>query len=192
MNRQLKGFAAMNTIAENLRGRTAATREVEFAVNNSKENKAMFGIKRVAIGDGERGLLYKNRRFERVLAPGVYRLWDAFGVLEVRSFDITRPDFIGKDVDALIERLGAELELSFVLADIGVEEVGLVSKSGKLEDVLAPGMRKLYWKGLVSEDRQADGIRRFGRSPESAREVAINLMVPGRRQLLRTSIWGLT
>jgi len=50
----------------------------------------------------------------------------------------------------LIERLGAELGLSFVLADIGVEEVGLVSKSGKLEDVLAPGMRKLYWKGLVS------------------------------------------
>ena len=41
------------------------------------------------------------------------------GVLEVRSFDITRPDFIGKDVDALIERLGAELGLSFVLADIG-------------------------------------------------------------------------
>jgi len=150
MNRQLKGFAAMSAIAENLGGRAAATREVEFAVNNSKENKAMFGIKRVAIGDGERGLLYKNRRFERVLAPGVYRLWDVFGVLEVRSFDITRPDFIGKDVDALIERLGAELGLSFVLADIGVEEVGLVSKSGKLEDVLAPGTRKLYWKGLVS------------------------------------------
>jgi len=37
----------------------------------------MLGIKRVVIGDGERGLLYKNRRFERVLAPGVYRLWAA-------------------------------------------------------------------------------------------------------------------
>jgi hypothetical protein len=34
-----------------------------------------------------------------------------------------------------------------VLADIGVDEVGLVSQNGKLEDVLAPGMRKLYWKG---------------------------------------------
>src|ERR1700730_2392826 len=109
MNRQLKGFAAMNAIAENMRGRAAATREVEFTVNNSKENRTMFGIKRVAIGDGERGLLYKQRRF-----------------------DITRPDFTGKDVDALIERLGAELELSFALADIGVEEVGLVSKNGKL------------------------------------------------------------
>jgi regulator of protease activity HflC (stomatin/prohibitin superfamily) len=150
MNRQLKGFAAMNAFAEDLRGRAAATREAEFTVSNSKENRTMFGIKRVAIGDGERGLLYKNRRFERVLAPGVYRLWDACGALEVRSFDIARPDFIGKDVDALIERLGAELELSFALADVGVEEVGLVSKNGKLEDVLAPGTRKLYWKGLVS------------------------------------------
>jgi regulator of protease activity HflC (stomatin/prohibitin superfamily) len=110
----------------------------------------MLGIKRVVIGDGERGLLYKNRRFERVLAPGVYRLWDGVGALEVRSFDIARPDFVGKDADALIARLGADLTLSFVLADIGVAEVGLVSKNGKLEEVLAPGTRKLYWKGLVT------------------------------------------
>jgi regulator of protease activity HflC (stomatin/prohibitin superfamily) len=140
----------MNAIAESLRGRTAAVRKMEDAVGNSRENKTMFGIKRVVIGDGERGLLYKNRCFERVLAPGVYRLWDAFGAIEVRSFDIARPDFSGRDADALIERLGAELERTFVLADIGVDEVGLVSKNGKLEDVLAPGMRKLYWKGLVS------------------------------------------
>ena len=110
----------------------------------------MLGIKRVVIGDGERGLLYKNRRFERVLAPGVYRLWDGFGAMEVRSVDITRPDFFGKDTDALIARLDADLALNFVLADIGVGEVGLVSKNGKLEEVLAPGTRKLYWRGLVT------------------------------------------
>jgi len=32
---------------------------------------------------------------------------------------------------------------TFVLADIAVSEVGLVAKNGKLEDVLAPGSRKL-------------------------------------------------
>jgi len=37
-----------------------------------------------------------------------------------------------------------------VLADIAVSEVGLVAKNGKLEDVLAPGSRKLYWKGAVT------------------------------------------
>ena len=109
----------------------------------------MFGMKRVVIGDGERGLLYGNRRFERVLAPGVYRLWDAFDKLEVRRFELARPEYEGKDADVLIERLGAELQHDFVLADIAVSEVGLVAKNGKLEDVLAPGGGKLYWKGAV-------------------------------------------
>ena len=120
----------------------------------------MLGIKRVVIGDGERGLLYKNRRFERVLAPGVYRLWDGFGATEVRVVDIVRPDFVGKDTDALIGRLGADLSLSFVLADVGVMEVGLVSKNGKLDEVLAPGTRKLYWKGPGDGDRRQGALGR--------------------------------
>ena len=109
----------------------------------------MFGIKRVVVGDGERALLYKNRRFERVLGPGVVWLYDLLGRVEVRVFDASRPEYEGKDVDALIERLGAQLEEYFVLADLAVSEVGFVSKNGKLEDVLAPGVRKLYWKGPV-------------------------------------------
>ena len=105
----------------------------------------MFGIKRVVVGDGERALLYKNRRFKRVLIPGVYRFWNALGEWDVRSFEISRSEFTGNDVDALAERLGAELKQTFVLADVGVDEIGLVSKHGKLADALAPGTRKLYW-----------------------------------------------
>ena len=109
----------------------------------------MFWTKRVVIGDGERGLVYRNRRFERVLEAGVHRWFDPFGRIEVRSFDIAAPEYAGPDVDALVARLGDALAGTFVLADIGVDEVGLVSKNGKLEDVLAPGTRRLYWKGLV-------------------------------------------
>jgi len=105
---------------------------------------------RVVIGDGERGLLYRNRRFVRVLVPGVYRLADAFGRNEVRTLDLQRAEFEGKDAEALIERLGAALTDMFVLADIGVGEVGLVSKNGKLEDVLAPGSRKLYGRSTIA------------------------------------------
>ena len=107
---------------------------------------------RVVIGDGERGLLSRNRRFVRVLAPGVYRLVDAFGRVEVRTLDLQRAEFDGKEADALIERLGAGLTDTFVLADIGVGEVGLVSKNGKLEDVLAPGTRKLYGRSTIAVD----------------------------------------
>jgi regulator of protease activity HflC (stomatin/prohibitin superfamily) len=41
------------------------------------------------------------------------------------------------------------------VADIGTDQVGLVLKNGKLEDVLAPGTRKLYWKGIVPIEVQS-------------------------------------
>jgi len=99
---------------------------------------------RVVVGDGERGLVYRNRRFERVLAPGVYRYLRLFGQVEVRVLDLARAEYDGKVADDLIERLGGALGETFVLADVGVDEVGLLTRSGKLEDVLAPGTRKLY------------------------------------------------
>lgn len=122
----------------------------------------VFWTKRVVIGDGERGLVYRNRECERVLVPGVHRFFDPFNRIEVRTFNIAAPEYAGHDVDALIARLGERLGDTFVLADIGADHVGLVSKNGKLEDVLAPGTRRLYWRGLVSVAAEhvslADGL----------------------------------
>ncbi|HRO27683.1 MAG TPA: slipin family protein [Luteimonas sp.] len=123
----------------------------------------MFWTRRVVIGDAERGLVYRNRRFERALAPGVYRLSAWRDRLDVVVHDIRKPEYAGDDVDALIAALGGKLDKTFVLADIGTEELGLVSKNGKLEDVLAPGLRKLYWRGLVQVEVEqvslAEGLR---------------------------------
>jgi regulator of protease activity HflC (stomatin/prohibitin superfamily) len=55
----------------------------------------------------------------------------------------------------LMARMDGALAECFSVADIGTQQVGLVLKNGKLEDVLAPGTRKLYWKGLVTVDVQA-------------------------------------
>ncbi len=107
----------------------------------------MFWTKRVVIGDGERGLVYRNRRFERVLAPGSYRLFDPFDRFVIAVHDISRGDYAGADVDTLIVALGDTLPANFVLADIGVTQVGLVLRNGRLDDVLPPGTRKLYWRG---------------------------------------------
>lgn len=115
----------------------------------------MFWTKRVVIGDGERGLVYRNRQFAGVLAPGVYRWFDPLKRIEVKVHDIARPEYAGSDADVLIAALGSRLEDNFVLANLGMDEVGLVLKNGKLEDVLAPGTRKLYWKGLVPVEVRA-------------------------------------
>ncbi|HSW12770.1 MAG TPA: slipin family protein [Solimonas sp.] len=151
-----RGFAAVNAAAAAIRARSANAEQDKQAGRNEAARRStammmkMMGMKRVVIGDGERGLLCRNRRFERVLAPGVTWLWDPFVRSDLRVADVMRPEYEGKDADALVDRLGAALECEFLLADIGTEEVGLVSKNGKLEDVLVPGARKLYWKGPVA------------------------------------------
>ena len=107
----------------------------------------MFWTKQIVIGDGERGLLYRNRRAERVLSPGVYRYVDPFKRIEVVTHNVTRAEYMGTDAEALMA--GSLFATAFLTADIGTDEVGLVFKNGKLEDILVPGTRKLYWKALV-------------------------------------------
>ena len=105
--------------------------------------------RKVVVGDAERGLVYRNRRFERVLAPGVVRLY-AWQRRTVTVVDVAQNEYYaGKDVDALIECLGEALGEHFVVADIGVDEVGLVSRNGKLAYPLSPGTRTLYWRGAT-------------------------------------------
>jgi regulator of protease activity HflC (stomatin/prohibitin superfamily) len=118
----------------------------------------MFWNKRVVIGDGERGLVYRNRRFERVLVPGVHTFYDPLGRLEIVVHNVARPEYTGTDVDTLITALGDTLGEQFVLGDIGTDEVGLVSKNGKLEDLLLPGSRKLYWRAPVKVSIEKHGI----------------------------------
>ncbi len=109
----------------------------------------MSWIKQIVIGDGELGLLYRNRRFQRVLRAGVYRLFDPFGRSAVGVHNLARPEYAGTDAELLIAQMDGPLADYLSLADIGTQQVGLVLKNGKLEDVLAPGTRRLYWKGLV-------------------------------------------
>lgn len=109
----------------------------------------MFWIKQIVIGDGERGLLYRNHRLQSVLAPGVYRWFDPFDRVTVTLHNAARAEYAGTDAEVLMTRVGAKLGDHFLVADVGVDQVGLVLKHGKLEDVLAPGTRKLYWKELV-------------------------------------------
>ena len=135
----------------------------------------MFWMKKIVVGDAERVLVYRNRRIERVLGPGVHRLNDFKRTLQAVAHSIADSQYAGNDGEALIVCLGDKLGEHFVLADIGNDEVGLMLRNGRIADVLAPGSRRLYWKGLAAIEIRAialsDGL-------ELEREV-----VNGLRQL---------
>jgi regulator of protease activity HflC (stomatin/prohibitin superfamily) len=149
----------------------------------------MFWTKRVVIGDGERGLVYRNRRFERVLEPGVYRLFDPLSQVAADVHEAVRgAAYSGRDTDTLVATLGDALSRSFVLADIGTAQVGLLLRNGKLEDVLPPGTRTLFWRGAVAtevlvlamdERLQVPGdVQRRLRQLGTLSKVALTLDVP--------------
>ncbi|MBF6023907.1 slipin family protein [Lysobacter niastensis] len=148
----------------------------------------MFWTKRVVIGDGERGLVYRNRQFAGVLAAGVYRWFDPLRRVEVVVHDISKPEYACRDSDTLIAVLGEKLGDTFVLANLGTNEAGLLMRNGKLEDVLAPGSRKLYWKGVVAVEVQAvslaqgleieAGVVKRLRQLGMLERLAVSLIVP--------------
>lgn len=132
----------------------------------------MFWIKKVVVGDAERVLVYRNRRIERVLGPGVHKLADFGNELELVVHAIVQPQYSGNDGEALIAGLAGRLYDDFVLADIGSDEVGLMLRNGRIADVLAPGTRRLYWKGLGQVKIRAIAL---GEGLEIEREIADGL-----------------
>jgi hypothetical protein len=108
-----------------------------------------MGLTRLTIPRHERALLWKNRRFAGVLGPGVRWIVAPFAPLAVHMYDITVPEFEHPRVDVLLHEARAMLQRYFQIVEIGEREIGVVYKNGKLDSVLAPGKRQLYWKGPV-------------------------------------------
>jgi regulator of protease activity HflC (stomatin/prohibitin superfamily) len=109
----------------------------------------MLGYKRIVIAQHERGLYLKDRSVQRILEPGIYHLFDPLRRVSVEVYDLTVPEFQHPYVDVLVKEQSALCERYFQVIELGEYEVGLVYKDGRLNDVLPPATRQLYWKGPV-------------------------------------------
>ncbi|MDH5355006.1 MAG: slipin family protein [Gammaproteobacteria bacterium] len=119
----------------------------------------MFGFKRIVIAQNERGLLLKDRSIEKVLLPGIYRIFDIAGRFEVVKFDLVQPRFSFRLADYLINEKPALVDQYFELVELGDYQVGLVYQKDKLIDLLAPNSRQLYWKGFADFRVEVQDIR---------------------------------
>lgn len=118
----------------------------------------MFIYKRIVIAQHERGLYLKNRSIRKILAPGVYRIFDPLDRVSVEVFNLTVPEFEHPYIDVLVSEQAALCERHFQVVELNEYEVGLVYKNGKLNGVLAPASRQLYWKGPIDVKVEILGI----------------------------------
>jgi len=107
----------------------------------------IFKIDRIA--DMELGLLYRDRVFQKVLGPGTHRrVLRPVVHTAVHKLDLTRLPVSDAKLDALYMTHPAVVAEHFTVADMADTEFGLVYADGKLIDMIGPGSRAFYAKGL--------------------------------------------
>jgi regulator of protease activity HflC (stomatin/prohibitin superfamily) len=143
----------------------------------------MFGLNKITVKKNERAVLLRNGDFERLLQPGKHWLFSGVDKLRVESFALEQAAFTHDLVDYFMAKEPALVAQEFAQAALTDTQVGLRYDNGVLAEVLAPGTRKLYWKGLndvridvvdisANEKLPADLVAKLGQNQLRLRPVA--------------------
>lgn len=110
--------------------------------------KLLLMRKKFIITEAQRGLLYKDQQFVKVLTPGVYSFWDWKNQYQVQSHNIhsTLQDGVHKDVQLMAELHAQDFAEHIQHWETGAQEIGLVYQQGVLREIKAPGLKGAYWK----------------------------------------------
>jgi hypothetical protein len=111
-----------------------------------------------------------------ILGPGVYRLlWDPMNRQAVQAYDLTVAEFVHQQVDTLLKEYAEPRARWFQVVDLREQQVGLVYKNGRLEAVLPPSSRTVYWRGPV--EARVDVVD-IAESPSIEPPLAVGLSRP--------------
>ena len=105
-------------------------------------------IKTEKIADYELGLLYRDRGFEKVLEPGVYRFLPSRADIEVVKLDLRAMPVKDPALAALYLTHPRVVEAYFLVADMGDGDLGIVTADGKLAGLVAPRSVAFYAQRL--------------------------------------------
>lgn len=112
----------------------------------------MLLTRKIKLSEMERALLFKDKQFQRVLTPGVYRIMNFGGKTELREFVLGYEFKLEQDamILALLKRSPKEFAEHIEHIQTGAKEVALIYVDGALADMLPPANEGFYWKTTKS------------------------------------------
>lgn len=113
---------------------------------------------RIKVQKNERALLFKDKAFEAILAPGEYRFLDLFGKYTAQIFDMDNVRFQHACAESLRRHEVDVVNENFYVVDVADQAVVLRYEDKSLVEVLAPGTRKMYWKFGAEQEFQTIDI----------------------------------
>ncbi len=86
----------------------------------------MLFVRRVLVGDQERALLIRDKRFERALEPGRHWVWLMPGAVEVEFHNVKALEFQSTWVDYLVKERAEVVSRLFTVVETGDAQVAVV------------------------------------------------------------------
>jgi regulator of protease activity HflC (stomatin/prohibitin superfamily) len=103
----------------------------------------------IIVGDNERVLLARNKRFSRILGPGEYRIFTLGQGIEFERFNTRDLVFTSDWANFLVKEHPDVVKEYFTVIETSDSQVAVVSVDRKVSRVIAPGKRTLFWRAVL-------------------------------------------
>lgn len=104
------------------------------------------------VRDEERGLLYRDGRFDRLLQPGRFVAFDPMRRLAVETVKVMRAEITPERALLLQKTHPAMAEQNFEIVQVGPNEVAIVSLDGEPKHLLLANTTRAFWRSLTRVD----------------------------------------
>ena len=126
---------------------------------------------RVTVKDGERALLLRNGRYERVLEPGRHPLFDPRRTLKVETFQVVRAEFPAERYNVIKAERPELAAALFEAVETRADEVAIVSLDGRPMHLIGPWQARVFWK--VATDVEVERIDTASDPKVAARHLTL-------------------
>lgn len=104
------------------------------------------------VKDDERGFLYRDGRFVRLLEPGRVRSVDLMNEMSAEVFKVVRAEIPAERALLMEKTQPAIADTNFVIVQAGPTEVAIVSFDGEPRHLVLPNTTRAFWKSLTQVD----------------------------------------
>jgi hypothetical protein len=107
-------------------------------------------LRRILIGDNERVLVIRNRRFAEILEPGERWTVTLGQGIELERYNVRELVYAGQWTDYIANTRPEVAARFFTVVETSDAQVAVVYLDGRLARVICPSNRVLFWKGPVN------------------------------------------
>jgi len=104
---------------------------------------------RIVVGDNERVLLVRNKRFWKILRPGEYRIFTLGQSIVQERFNVRDLVFASEWTNFIVKERPDVVAEHFTVVETTDSQVAVVSIDGKVARLVAPGHRVVFWRGVL-------------------------------------------